>query len=473
MSNVRAIRRPAQHRGRKQVSAGECRYFTYNDVNLVTTIEYPGGVANYFWYDAMMRRYAMQDSSGLRYFTWDQNDMNLVAERDAAGTVTAYYTHGFAAVDGIGSAVAVKQNRFGAAYYQYPVYDHRGTVVRVLDQNGAPTGYFEYDAWGNELRSDVVGGGISENRFGYQSNWITLPDDPSKKLKLSPTRLYHAGVGRFLGRDSEEELAGDYAYAGQHPVATADPSGRASQELLKKGHTFFVFERFGFLHKSHRFYHFSVTSRRRARKSQVDAWNAGDLYAFMPRIKRTRGFDKQIGRVEQLIRKLNSETSRGCQITLKRKMTQAEIHKIAKDDRSYMVALGHGTTHSFIGFTETGGMQSIDTTSFDAYPRRFRFLTCGRDEPVLFWSMHRLLMKHIKELYSNCRKDNPAPWWAGEGCGRVYVGAGPFYSLWVTAFTPKPYRGWNQVWDTYWHRNPKGWAKSVPPGTWKGKRKPR
>jgi len=59
MSNIRAIRRRTQHRACKRVSGGECRYFTYNDVNLVEKIRYPGGVMNYFYYDAMMRRYAM------------------------------------------------------------------------------------------------------------------------------------------------------------------------------------------------------------------------------------------------------------------------------------------------------------------------------------------------------------------------------------------------------------------------------
>ena len=31
-----------------------------------------------FYYDAILRRHAMQDSDGLRYFTWDSNGMNLL-----------------------------------------------------------------------------------------------------------------------------------------------------------------------------------------------------------------------------------------------------------------------------------------------------------------------------------------------------------------------------------------------------------
>jgi len=231
MSNVRAIRRRPQHRACKRVSGGECRYFTYNDVNLVTTIEYPGGAANYFWYDAMMRRYAMQDSGGLSYFTWDQNGMNLLAERDSAGAVTAYYTHGFAAVDGIGSTVAVKQNRFGAAYFQYPGYDHKGSVTVVTDENGNEVARYNYTANGVTLASEVTGG-INETRLGYQTNWIRLQDAPFD-MYASVTRLEVPEYGLFLGRDPKKRLAGGCDYAGAKNPGYVDPDGADENSSTK------------------------------------------------------------------------------------------------------------------------------------------------------------------------------------------------------------------------------------------------
>jgi len=204
-------------------------YFEYNDVNLVTSIRYTDGTMNYFSYDAFMRRFAVQEASGLSYFTWDQNGMNLLCERDASGSVTAYYTHGYSDVDGIGSLVGAKRNEAGASYYQYPVYDHRGSVVRLLDENGTPTAYFEYDAWGTQLESNVVGG-TGTNRFRYQSNWIKLNDDPDGDIYHSGTRLYHAGVGRYLGRDALGALAGGYLYTGDRPVQRVDNNGLASTD---------------------------------------------------------------------------------------------------------------------------------------------------------------------------------------------------------------------------------------------------
>ena len=50
--------------------------------------------------------------------------------------MTAGYTHGYTPIDGIGSMVAANRTASGATYYQYPVYDHRGTVVRLTDGLG-------------------------------------------------------------------------------------------------------------------------------------------------------------------------------------------------------------------------------------------------------------------------------------------------------------------------------------------------
>ena len=161
------------------------------------SIHYPSGTLKYFHYDSSLRRYALEDSNGLRYFTWDSNGTDLLTERNAEGEVVANYTHGYTPIDGIGSMVAAEKTAGTLTYYQYPIYDHRGTVMRIVDEDAQICGDFEYSAWGKPLHEEVNG---AETRFRYQSNWICL-DDSAGKLALSPTRHYHAGVGRFLQRD--------------------------------------------------------------------------------------------------------------------------------------------------------------------------------------------------------------------------------------------------------------------------------
>jgi len=176
-------------------------YFTYNDANLVTSITYPDSTVNYFYYDGLMRRYAMEDSAGLTYFVWDKGGLNLLAEKDASGNVTAEYIHGYSPVTGIGSLVAAKKTVDGTAYYQYPQYDHRGTVVGLTDKTGAVIASYEYNAFGEPLvaeeSTDVQAAG---NRFRYQSNWMTLKDS-GDRFYLSAARVYDAKTGRFLQRD--------------------------------------------------------------------------------------------------------------------------------------------------------------------------------------------------------------------------------------------------------------------------------
>ena len=159
--------------------------------------------------------------------------MDLLAERDISGAVTAGYTHGHTPIDGIGSTVAAKKDVGGTTYYQYPVMDHRGTVVRLVDDTGAVTAYYEYDAWGVPLRDDDTPVG---NRLRYQSNWIELRDSGGRLL-LSPTRLYDAEVARFLSRDmmaaswgrypsGRTDGSSEYAYAFSAPTSLVDPDGR-------------------------------------------------------------------------------------------------------------------------------------------------------------------------------------------------------------------------------------------------------
>ena len=198
-------------------------YFDYNHANLVKSIVFKDGTPNYFYYDARLRRYGIEDSDGLRYFAWDQNRMNLLGERDTGGNTTAEYSHGHTPIGGIGSLVSAKKVESAATYYQYPIYDHRGSVVRLLDARGSVTAYYEYSAWGEVLHEQETG---AWNHFRYQSNWICLKDS-SGALFLSPTRLYYADTGRFLTRDPLNNVLWEnvYVYASCKPSFSIDASG--------------------------------------------------------------------------------------------------------------------------------------------------------------------------------------------------------------------------------------------------------
>ena len=200
-------------------------YFQYNDSNLVTSIKYKNDVVNRFYYDSRLRRYAIEDSAGLAYFTYDQDGLCQLVERDESGSVVAQYTQGYAPIAGIGDMAAARIITGQGTYYRYDFYDNRGNVIRTVDESRAVTGYFEYDAWGSKLRDDPPPEGT---RFGQSAPaWIELTDDPDGDLRLTPTRLYHASMGRFLQRGIQTQIRGGpgYLLAVDSPNLFLDPSG--------------------------------------------------------------------------------------------------------------------------------------------------------------------------------------------------------------------------------------------------------
>jgi len=210
--------------------SGLSTYFQYNSLNMVERIRYANGVVNRFWYDALGRRFAIEESTGLSYFTWDRNGLNLLAEHDATGNVTAYYTHGYSPVDGIGSCTVARRFTAGGTYFQYDLYDHRGSVIRRLNQYGNVVGYFEYDAWGNPLRDETSG---ASSRFAYQTNWMKLADSLDG-LYLSLNRSFNPATGRFLQRDPQDALAGECIYCSNNPVDAVDADGQEEESVVEK-----------------------------------------------------------------------------------------------------------------------------------------------------------------------------------------------------------------------------------------------
>jgi|GEM_PF-6278429 len=187
-------------------------YFAYNDADLVSHAHLAGGAHTYFYYDGLLRRYAMEHAGATTYFQWDSNGLNLLTERDAAGNVTAEYTHGHAPIPGIGTAQTARKLDNGTPHYQYPIKDHRGTVHKLLDENETVVGTYEYDAFGRPIltQEDATTQALG-NRLRYQTNWLVLPGSKGR-FSVSRTRTYDAQLGRFLQRDPLVQPTGARVY---------------------------------------------------------------------------------------------------------------------------------------------------------------------------------------------------------------------------------------------------------------------
>ena len=132
-------------------------------------------------------------------------------------------------MSGIGDLAGAKIITAQGPCYQYDAFDSLGNIHRIVDQGGNVTGYFEYDAWGRLLRNTPPPEGT---RFAQSAPaWLTLRDDADGVLRLTPTRLYHARIGRFLQRDPQEPHAGDYLCMDNNPLEYVDPFGLVKSDI--------------------------------------------------------------------------------------------------------------------------------------------------------------------------------------------------------------------------------------------------
>ncbi|MCC3416220.1 MAG: hypothetical protein JGK05_32030 [Microcoleus sp. PH2017_02_FOX_O_A] len=175
----------------------------------------PGGTSQTnFVYDAFGNRVASIDN-GVRtnYLTASAGGLpEVLMEYNAAGQVTADYTHG------LGLVSAVRNNREG--FYHT---DGIGSTRAITDSVGLVTDRYTYDAFGGLLNQTGT--------FGNSFQFAGEQRDSSTGLDYMRARYYDPSLGRFISKDafsgflSDPMSQHDYQYAHANPVRFTDPTG--------------------------------------------------------------------------------------------------------------------------------------------------------------------------------------------------------------------------------------------------------
>ena len=169
-----------------------------------------------YGYDARNRRVS-RELGGIRT-AWFYDGENLVEESvgGAWGNATVY-------ADTMDTPVVLL--RGGSAWYV--LRDWRANVVALTDATGRPVEQYRYSLFGDLQVLDGAGTPLPGSPLGNSWTYAGRQRDPETGLMHYRNRAYSAELGRFLQADPAGYADGMnlYAYAGNNPLAFADPYG--------------------------------------------------------------------------------------------------------------------------------------------------------------------------------------------------------------------------------------------------------
>ncbi|QDD82359.1 Wall-associated protein precursor [Bacillus cereus] len=211
-----------------RTSDGKYKYTWNEDDQLVSITKQ--GESNAFAtykYDEDNRRIEKSVNGQVTRYFYDGDSINPLYETDGSGTVLRQYVYSTS-----GTRLAMKSK--GQTLYYH--YNPRGDVVAMTDQNREVVATYEYDSWGNVLKSEVKGI-AADNPFGYAGYMY----DKEIGMYYLIARYYNPDHGVFLsvdpdpGDEDDPVTMNGYTYADNNPAMMTDPDGHAAWLVVNAG----------------------------------------------------------------------------------------------------------------------------------------------------------------------------------------------------------------------------------------------
>ncbi|PEW11686.1 hypothetical protein CN440_14045 [Bacillus cereus] len=211
-----------------RTSDGKYKY-TWNEDDQIVAITKQGESNAFatYKYDGDNRRIEKSVNGQVTRYFYDGDSINPLYETDGSGTVLRQYVYSTS-----GTRLAMKSK--GQTLYYH--YNPRGDVVAMTDQNREVVATYEYDSWGNVLKSEVKGI-AADNPFGYAGYMY----DKEIGMYYLIARYYNPDHGVFLsvdpdpGDEDDPVTMNGYTYADNNPAMMTDPDGHAAWLVVNAG----------------------------------------------------------------------------------------------------------------------------------------------------------------------------------------------------------------------------------------------
>ncbi|RED54736.1 RHS repeat domain-containing protein [Cohnella lupini] len=242
-----------------QTNAGGTTTYTYDPLDRLSTVQYPGGSDVQYSYDLRgNRRTESTDVSPLQYesldYTYNVWDQLTSANKGGASTSFQYEPQGLRikkasqtetvryTYDNNGRVIAESNASFvvqsnyvwgpdrllqkrdtATDNKYYYLYNGHGDVVQVVDQSGQVINHYQYDEWGNITQQQET----IRNPFKYAGEIL----DDETGLYYLRARYYDPTMGRFINKDTYEGqidnplTLNQYTYVHNNPLIYSDPTG--------------------------------------------------------------------------------------------------------------------------------------------------------------------------------------------------------------------------------------------------------
>nr|WP_255258216.1 RHS repeat protein [Bacillus toyonensis] len=141
--------------------------YTWNEADQLVAVTKKGEGKPFatYKYDNENRRIEKNVNGQVTRYFYDGDSINPLYETDGNGKVLRQYVYN---KDGVRLAMKIQDQ---SVYYHY---NPRGDVIAMTDKDGQIVASYEYDAWGNVLKSEAKGI-AADNPFGYKEKiWINI-----------------------------------------------------------------------------------------------------------------------------------------------------------------------------------------------------------------------------------------------------------------------------------------------------------